>query len=201
MATNSPNSPLVSEENSTSSLSKRIGNLSIVIVGVLLAVSLFFGTRTQTDTATLTQLAENSTPLEVALSNGKPTMMEFYANWCVACQVMAKDMSELKEQYADRLNFVMLNVDNSKWLPEIERYRVDGIPHFVFFNKDGNAIAQTIGEQPRTIMAANLEALVTDQPLPNAISTGQTSKFKPPVVPIERSSDDPRSHGSQVVNK
>lgn len=201
MATNSPNSPLVSEENSASAPGKRIRNLLIVIAGVLLAVSLFFGTRTQTDTATLTRLAENSTPLEVALSNGKPTMMEFYANWCVACQVMAKDMSELQQQYADKLNFVMLNVDNSKWLPEIERYRVDGIPHFVFFNKNGDAIAQTIGEQPRTIMAANIEALVAAEPLPNAISTGQTSKFQSPIVPIKRSSDDPRSHGSQVVNK
>ena len=58
MATNSPNSPLVSEENSASAPGKRIRNLLIVMAGVLLTVSLFFGTRTQTDTATLTKLAE-----------------------------------------------------------------------------------------------------------------------------------------------
>ncbi len=178
----------------------RVRNLSIVIVAIALTVSLFLGMRSQTDTATLTELAENSTPLEVAMSNGKPTLMEFYANWCTSCQAMAKDMGELEQEYADQVNFVMLNVDNDKWLPEITRYRVDGIPHFVFFGKDGTEIAQTIGEQPRTIIAANLAALVAGEELPHATTTGQTSKFEAPTAAKKSASEDPRSHGAQVVN-
>ena len=111
---------------------------------------------------------------------------------------MAKDMSELKEQYADKLNFVMLNVDNSKWLPELLRYRVDGIPYFVFLSKTGEAIAQTIGELPRSVMAANLDALVAGLSLPYAQANGQVSTIKSPVAPNKASTDDPRSHGSQV---
>lgn len=199
MTTNSPNSPMMSPEKSESTIAKRVRNFLIAMAAIALVTSLFFGTRVQTDTATLTTLAENSTPLEVALGNGKPTLMEFYANWCTSCQVMAKDMGELKQQYADKLNFVMLNVDNSKWLPEIERYRVDGIPHFVFLNQDGKPIAQTLGEQPKVIMAANLEALVDGQPLPNARMTGQVSEFNAPISSAKPGSDDPRSHGSQVV--
>ncbi|HAZ49350.1 MAG TPA: thiol:disulfide interchange protein, partial [Cyanobacteria bacterium UBA11371] len=119
MTANLPQSPGKAE----TPMGTRVRNLLIVIVAIALTVSLFLGMRTQTDTATLTELAENSTPLEVAMSNGKPTLMEFYANWCTSCQAMAKDMGELEQEYADKGNFVMLNVDNDKWLPEITRYR------------------------------------------------------------------------------
>ena len=72
---------------------------------------------------------------------------------------MAPDIAALEGQYGDKVNFVMLNVDNTKWLPEMLKYRVDGIPHFVFLGKQGESQAEAIGDQPRTIMANNLEAV------------------------------------------
>lgn len=177
----------------------RVRNFLIAIVAIVLSVALVLGLRTETTSATLTQLDEQSTPLDVALSNGKPSFVEFYANWCTVCQKMAPDIAALEKEYAGKLNFVMLNVDNTKWLPEMLRYRVDGIPHFVFLNKDGEAVAQAIGDQPRTIMANNLSALATNSPLPYAQATGEVSKFSAPVAPTG-SDEDPRSHGSQVVN-
>lgn len=178
------------------SAGKRIRNLLIVIVAIALSVALFLGVKSQNTGVSLAGLAEKSTPLEVALSNGKPTLMEFYADWCTVCQAMAPDIAQLEQEYAD-INFVMLNVDNTKWLPEMLKYKVDGIPHFVFLNKQGEAIAQTVGSQPRTIMATNLDAMIAEKPLPYAQASGQVSKFTAPVAPAK---DDPRSHGSQVVN-
>jgi thiol-disulfide isomerase/thioredoxin len=133
--------------------------------------------RTQTPEASLVKLDEASTPLELALTNGKPTLMEFYADWCTVCQKMAPDMQQLETQYADKVNFVMLNVDNNKWLPEMLKYRVDGIPHFVFLDKDAESIAQAIGDQSAYIMGSNLEALVAGSALPYAQASGQVSKF------------------------
>lgn len=197
--TSNPVSPQPSQEPATeSSLGKTIRNLLIVIVAVVLSVAVFLGLRTQTTTISLDALAARSTPLEIALGNGKPTLIEFYANWCTTCQAMAGDMDSLEQDYGDRVNWVMLNVDNSKWLPELLAYRVDGIPHFVFLNADGEAIANVIGEQPRTIMAANLEALIAGVELPYAQASGQVSAFSAPVT--SGGQDDPRSHGSQVVN-
>lgn len=187
-----------SQIQADASTGKRVRNFLVVLVAIALSVSLFIGLRSQTNSVSLTALDENSTPLEVALSNGKPTLMEFYANWCTVCQAMAPDIAQLEEEYAGKVNFVMLNVDNTKWLPEMLKYRVDGIPHFVFLNQTGEAIAQAIGEQPRTIMATNLDALVADAPLPYAQASGQVSKFTAPVAPAS-SSDDPRLHSSQVV--
>jgi thiol-disulfide isomerase/thioredoxin len=112
---------------------------------------------------------------------------------------MAPELNKIKHEYENQLNFVMLNVDNSKWLPEVLQYRVDGIPHFVFLNDQASAIAQSIGEIPPAIMEANLDALIAGIPLPYAEATGQVSAFKPSVTP-QQSNTDPRAHGSTIVN-
>ena len=191
--------PMHSTPQPETTSGRRVRNFLIAIVAIALSVALVLGLKTETNSASLADLDQASTPLEVAMSNGKPSIVEFYANWCTVCQKMAPDIAELEQEYADKVNFVMLNVDNSKWLPEMLKYRVDGIPHFVFLAKDGETIAQTIGDQPHTVMASNLDALVAGSSLPYAQTNGQVSQFRAPVTSTN-SQNDPRSHGSQVVN-
>lgn len=180
--------------------SNRLRNFLIAIVATLLGVALFLGLKTDSTSVSLAELDQTSIPLEVAVNNGKPSLVEFYANWCTVCQKMTPDIAKLRQQYDRNLNFVMLNVDNTKWLPEMLKYRVDGIPHFVFLDKQGETIAETIGDIPRTIMASNLEALIIGATLPHIQSHGTTSQFSAPVA-TDTNQDDPRSHGSQVVNQ
>lgn len=180
--------------------SNRLRNFLIAIVATLLGVALFLGLKTDSTSVSLAELDQSSIPLEVAVNNGKPSLVEFYANWCTVCQKMTPDIAKLRQQYDKNLNFVMLNVDNTKWLPEMLKYRVDGIPHFVFLDKQGETIAETIGDIPRTIMASNLEALIIGATLPHIQSHGTTSQFSAPVA-TDTNQDDPRSHGSQVVNQ
>lgn len=198
MTDNSSDTTSKAQETTSTQGGSRLRNFAIAMVAILLSTALFLGLKTETAPGLLTAMAEESVPLETALTNGKPTLMEFYANWCTSCQAMAPEMQTLKQSYHDRINFVMLNVDNSKWLPEILKYQVDGIPHFVFLNPTGDAIAQAIGEQPTSILEANLVALASNSPLPYADATGQTSAFSAPVSPDKASKTDPRSHSSQV---
>lgn len=199
MTGNSPDTPPTDTTNATMAI--RFRNFIIAVVAIVLSTAIFMGLKTETAPGLLSAMAEDAVPYEQALTNGKPTFMEFYANWCTSCQAMASDLEDLKHQYSDRVNFVMLNVDNSKWLPEILNYQVDGIPHFVFLDDKGNAIAQAIGEQPRSILDSNLVALAEGSTLPYAQASGQTSAFSAPVTSKNTNQTDPRSHGSQVVGK
>jgi len=178
----------------------KIRNLVVAFAAIILSVTVFLGLRTQASTTSLPTLAASAIPYEVAQTNGKPSLVEFYANWCTTCQAMAGDMADLRETYGDQVNFIMLNVDNNKWLPEMLEYRVDGIPHFVYLSDDNETIATAIGEQPKAILADNLAALVAHQPLPHLQNFGRASDISQD--PLSRQAvmnDDPRAHGAQVA--
>ena len=186
-----------STPDSTPSLisATKLRNLIIAVAVVVLTTVLVLGARLQTQVPTLQSLAASAVPLEIALTNGKPTFLEFYADWCTSCQAMVADMARLRQHYSDRLNFVMLNVDNDKWLPELLAYRVDGIPHFVYLDQKGTALGEAIGEQPADILSANLEALANQMPLPftHALEGDQSQLDRP--FSLSTTPQDPRSHG------
>lgn len=177
----------------------KLRNGAIAAVAIVLTVLVFFGLRLQTSLPTLSAMAERALPLEVALANGKPSLVEFYADWCSSCQAMVPTMANLEKTYGDRVNFVMLNVDNDKWLPEMLTYQVDGIPHFQFLDGQGEAIAHSLGEQPPNIMVANLDALLTQEPLPYVQTPGKLSPRERRFVTDSSGQTDPRSHGAQVI--
>jgi thiol-disulfide isomerase/thioredoxin len=180
----------------SSSKAPQLRNFAIAVVAIVLVAALYLGLKAQNIGNSLEAQATQSQPIDVALKNGRPTLMEFYANWCGSCQAMAKDLAAVKSQFSDRVNFSMLNVDNTKWLPEVTKYRVDGIPHFVFFDRQGKVLAQSIGEQPRQILESQLAALVAGT-APSATSpTGEVSQFVPKVTPNANSNDSPRAHGA-----
>ncbi|MEM1311674.1 MAG: thioredoxin family protein [Cyanobacteria bacterium P01_H01_bin.153] len=200
-----PDSHQSTTSATTPSLATRARNLVIVSLAVALAVLVVIGVRTQTPAASLETLAAEAIPLEIALTNEKPSLMEFYANWCTSCQAMAGDMADLRATYGNSVNFVMLNVDNNKWLPEMLHYRVDGIPYFVYLDPQGEPVTSAIGEQPKVVLASNLEALIGDESLPYQQGVGQVSELESPAardLVLQKSdrSDNPRSHGAQAAN-
>jgi thioredoxin-like negative regulator of GroEL len=182
----------------------RIRNFAIAIVAIVLVVALSLSLRGAKSTESLEAQAKLSQPIDIALSNGKPTLMEFYANWCGVCQGMSKDLAVVKSQFGDRVNFSMLNVDNTKWLPEIAKYKVDGIPHFVFFDRQGKEIAQAIGEQPRSILEAKLTELVDGKNSTTASQfsatetapAGEVSQLTRQKIAPNQTNSDPRAHGA-----
>jgi thiol:disulfide interchange protein len=177
----------------TNTLANKLRNLLVAIAAIILTTALFLGFQAQRSSTSLDAVAAAASPIDVALANTKPTTIEFYADWCKVCQSMAADNLSLEQEYSDRMNFVMLNVDNTKWLPEVTKYRVDGIPRFIFLDANNQAIGDTTGAIPREIMAANIEAAIANQPLPhNGISSDRTSAI---IEPKSADISQPRDHG------
>jgi hypothetical protein len=80
----------------------------------------------------------------VALRDGRPTLVEFYADWCEACRAMAPAMAAVEQEHHGALDVVLLNVDNPRWQPELERYEVNGIPQLELFNAAGTAVGRSL---------------------------------------------------------
>uniref|UniRef100_A0A453LWC6 Thioredoxin domain-containing protein n=1 Tax=Aegilops tauschii subsp. strangulata TaxID=200361 RepID=A0A453LWC6_AEGTS len=95
--------------------------------------------------------------------------------------------------HQDRINFVMLNVDNTKWEQELDEFGVEGIPHFAFLDKEGNEEGNVVGKLPRQYFLDNVVALSSGDPtIPHARAVGQYSSAEFRKV---HQVADPRSHG------
>ena len=76
------------------------------------------------------------------LQSDKPVLLDFYANWCGPCKMLAPVLHEIAEENADTLRVGKVNVDEQMELAM--RFQVDSIPMLVLF-KDGKAVAKTVG--------------------------------------------------------
>jgi thioredoxin-like negative regulator of GroEL len=116
--------------------------IAVIVISLFLFRNLFFQS-----TYLLKSFGELSVDPEIALTNKKPTFLEFYAEWCEVCKEMAPKVSALKDEYEKDINFVFLNVDNQKWENYIRKYDVNGIPQVNLFDKEGNLTSTFIGKQ------------------------------------------------------
>ncbi|KAK9164046.1 hypothetical protein Syun_004948 [Stephania yunnanensis] len=171
----------------TKDINRRVALGSVVgAVGLFLSSRLDFG-------VSLKDLSAAAMPYERALTNGKPTVVEFYADWCEVCRELAPDVYKVEQQYMDRVNFVMLNVDNTKWEQELDEFGVEGIPHFAFLDRNGNEEGNVVGRLPKQYLLENVDALARGETsIPHSRVVGQFSSAESRKV---HGVVDPRSHG------
>jgi thiol-disulfide isomerase/thioredoxin len=113
-----------------------------------------------TGITSLREMAQQSVPYEKALSNGNPTLIEFYADWCTSCQSLAPSINSFHKQYGSRVNFVMLNIDDPQWSQQVQQYQVAGVPQFFFMRSDRTLMKTLVGRVPDSILAQLFEQLV-----------------------------------------
>jgi len=150
----------------------------LAAVAALLAVLLFWLRGGLHPAAPLERLARQSPDLTTALNNGRPTLVEFYADWCEACRTMAPAMETIEQKRRGELDVVLLNVDNPRWQPELERYEVNGIPQLELFDAGGHSVGRSIGARRPEELEALTTALVEARPLPQLVGVGATSSLE-----------------------
>jgi thiol:disulfide interchange protein len=173
----------------------RLERMLLAAVAALLALALFWLRGGLHPEAALDRLARQSPELGVALADGKPTLVEFYADWCEACRAMAPAMEAMERRHHGQLDVVLLNVDNPRWQPQIDTYAVNGIPHLEFFDGQGERLGRAIGARSADEVETLTAALLAGTPLPALAGTAPTSALDQEASAARDTPIAPRSHG------
>ncbi len=163
----------------------------LLISALILAAGLFLLKKGINNEAPLDQLARQSLEPEIALNNNRPTVLEFYADWCEACQAMAPAMLETEQKHSGEIDVVLVNIDNPRWLDLTALYDVTGIPQLNLFSNDGVMRGRSMGARSSDQLESLAIALINDDPLPEFAGVGSISNVQPAETV---SSTGPRSH-------
>ena len=94
---------------------------------------------------------------QLIVESGKPAMLDFWAEWCGPCRMIAPIVDELSEEYADNIVIGKVNVDNC---PQITgMFAIKSIPTLLFF-KNGEVVDKQLGAVPKNIIEDKLQLLL-----------------------------------------
>jgi len=88
------------------------------------------------------------------LNSEKAVLLDFWAEWCGPCKMIAPLLDEAADEYADRLTIAKLNIDENPNTPA--KYQIRSIPTLMLF-KDGEVQAQLFRAVPKKDLTDFLE--------------------------------------------
>lgn len=91
---------------------------------------------------------------EVLQAGSTPILVDFWAEWCGPCKMIAPILEELAEKYLGKIKIGKLNVDENAAIPA--KYGVRGIPTLILF-KDGKALDTKVGALSKSQLEAFLD--------------------------------------------
>lgn len=94
---------------------------------------------------------------EEVLHSELPVLVDFYADWCNPCKMMAPVIARLAEAYDGKIKVGKINVDENMLIAQ--KYRVASIPNFIVF-KNGSPAANFVGAMSEADMRQKLDAII-----------------------------------------
>ncbi|HJO34594.1 MAG TPA: thioredoxin TrxA [Gammaproteobacteria bacterium] len=89
------------------------------------------------------------------LQAGQPVLVDYWAEWCGPCKMIAPLLEEIAEEYGDRLKVAKLNIDENPDTPP--KYGIRGIPTLMLF-KQGEVEATKVGALSKSQLTAFLDS-------------------------------------------
>jgi len=89
------------------------------------------------------------------LQSTKPVLVDYWAEWCGPCKMIAPVLDEIANEYGEKLKVVKLNIDENQSTPP--KYGIRGIPTLMLF-KDGNVEATKVGALSKSQLTAFIDS-------------------------------------------
>ena len=89
------------------------------------------------------------------INSDKPVLVDFSAEWCGPCKMIAPVLDEIANEYGEKLKVVKLNIDENQSTPP--KYGIRGIPTLMLF-KNGNIEATKVGALSKSQLTAFIDS-------------------------------------------
>ena len=89
------------------------------------------------------------------LQSQQPVLVDYWAEWCGPCKMIAPILDEIAKDYAGKLKVTKVNIDDNQATPA--KYGIRGIPTLMLF-KGGNIVATKVGALSKSQLAAFIDS-------------------------------------------